>query len=321
MAYSFYTVLWVFLIYAFLGWCAEVAFATVKTRSFVNRGFLNGPYCPIYGFGMVIVALCLTPIEDSIVLLFLGSAVLTSLLEFVTGYVLERFFGDKWWDYSKMPLNIRGYICLPFSILWGVACVIIMRVIHPLVLKFIGLLDNRFGIVLTVILSALFLADAAMTVSTLLRLKKQLRLITEINEHMREFSDKLGEGIYQSTLTAMDASEKAKAGINEAKASLDEAKQKEKAELAQKKKRWEAEEKRIKEEIAASEKKSRGELEKFLSGRGFGERRLLKAFPAYRGGSRQEALDRLNELWNSFEARKKAQKEKNKRNKQNKQNQ
>lgn len=318
MPYSFYTVLWVFFIYAFLGWCAEVAFATVKTKTFVNRGFLNGPYCPIYGFGMVIVVLCLTPIEDSIALLFLGSAVLTSLLELITGYVLERFFGDKWWDYSKMPFNIRGYICLPFSILWGVACVIIMRVIHPLVLRLIGLLDNRFGIVLTVLLSVLFLADAAMTVSTLLRLKKQLRLITEINERMRDFSDKLGEGIYQSTMSALDASEKARAGINEAKTNLNEAKQKEKAEFAQIRKRWEAEEKRIREEIAASEKKSRKELENFLSGRSFGERRLLKAFPAYREGSRQEAIEKLNELWNSFEERKKTQKEKDRRNKQNK---
>lgn len=85
-----------FFIYAFLGWCTEVAFAACKEGRFVNRGFLNGPVCPIYGFGVVGVALALRPVMDSLPLLFLGSVVITSLIEFVTGFVLEKVFHAKW---------------------------------------------------------------------------------------------------------------------------------------------------------------------------------------------------------------------------------
>ena len=103
---------WVFLIYAFLGWCSEVVFAALNTGKFVNRGFCNGPICPIYGFGMLFVSLCLMPFRDNLPLLFILSLLLTSFIEFITGFVLEKFFNQKWWDYSKLPFNINGYVCL-----------------------------------------------------------------------------------------------------------------------------------------------------------------------------------------------------------------
>ena len=119
---------WFFFIYALLGWCGEVAFAAVKEKHFVNRGFLNGPLCPIYGVGVVaIVGLGLIA-GDNVFVLFVISAIVTSLIELVTGYVLKKLFRTRWWDYSDMPLNIGGYICLPFSLLWGAACVVIIKV-------------------------------------------------------------------------------------------------------------------------------------------------------------------------------------------------
>lgn len=330
MHYNWYLILWVFYIYAVLGWCAEVAFAAVKTRTFVNRGFLNGPYCPIYGVGMVIVVLCLTPIVDNIVLLFFGSALLTSLLELVTGYVLEKFFDDKWWDYSGLPLNIHGYVCLPFSLLWGAGCVVIMRVLHPMVMKLISLFCNTAGFVAACILAVLFLADVGMTVATLLHLKKQIRLVKQINERMHDFSDKLGTGIYEGTIAAVDASEKARtelkeasgkarakaadmsekarttaAGVSEkARTKAADVSEKAQAEYVQGKARWEAQKLRIKEEIAASEKKTREELDQLLAKRRFGEQRLLKAFPALRNGKMQPHLDRLQEVWKKSDTQK-----------------
>ena len=115
--YSFYEYLAFFVIYAFLGWCAEVIFNTINTGHFVNRGFLSGPVCPIYGFGMVIVVFCLTPLQKNWMLLFFGSMFLTSALEWITGYVLKKVFHTSWWDYSNQPFNLGGYICLRFSIL------------------------------------------------------------------------------------------------------------------------------------------------------------------------------------------------------------
>lgn len=85
----FYNLLFYFAIYSFAGWCGEVVFATIRHGRFVNRGMLHGAYCPIYGFGLIIVIVCLTPIKDSWLLLFVGSAVLTTVLEFITGFVLD----------------------------------------------------------------------------------------------------------------------------------------------------------------------------------------------------------------------------------------
>lgn len=90
----FYNLLFYFAIYSFAGWCGEVVFATIRHGKFVNRGMLHGAYCPIYGFGLITVIVCLTPIKDSWLLLFVGSAVLTTVLEFITGFVLDKLFGD-----------------------------------------------------------------------------------------------------------------------------------------------------------------------------------------------------------------------------------
>ena len=117
--FSVYQLLWYFFIYAVLGWCVEVIFCTATTGQWVNRGFLNGPLCPIYGFGMVIVLLCLIPLQGSLPLLFLGSFLLTSALELVTGFVLKKAFHTTWWDYSDQPFNLGGYVCLGFSLAWG----------------------------------------------------------------------------------------------------------------------------------------------------------------------------------------------------------
>lgn len=111
-----YEYVFYFVIYAFLGWCTEVAYKAVTVGQFVNRGFLNGPVCPIYGFGMVFVIWALTPVTDNAFLLFVGGFVITTLLEGVTGFVLEKLFHAKWWDYSSEPFNIGGYVCLKFSI-------------------------------------------------------------------------------------------------------------------------------------------------------------------------------------------------------------
>ena len=108
-----------FFLYAFLGWCAEVAFAAVTTRQLVNRGFLNGPQCPIYGFGMVALLVVLGPWRQNLPAVFFGSMVLATLVELVGGWLLYRLFHTRWWDYTDQRWNLGGYICPKFSLLWG----------------------------------------------------------------------------------------------------------------------------------------------------------------------------------------------------------
>ena len=109
-----------FFTYGFFGWCTEVAFAAFKQGKFVNRGFLNGPICPIYGVGVSVVVSFLTPLEESLILLYAASTILVTFIEWLTGYLMDKIFHHKWWDYSNQPLNIGGYVCLLFSLIWGI---------------------------------------------------------------------------------------------------------------------------------------------------------------------------------------------------------
>ena len=200
IGYSFGQMIWIVLVYSFLGWCCEVAFAAVRRGIFVNRGFLNGPVCPIYGFGVLIVLLVLEPVKDNLALLFFGSMVLTSALEFFIGFIMEQFFHDKWWDYSENPFNIKGYICLEFSLVWGAACVLVVDVIHPMIFKLICAIPEKLSLWLMVFFTAVLISDAVITLWNMLKLPKRLRAIDELEKAMTAVSDAIGEKVYEDVL-------------------------------------------------------------------------------------------------------------------------
>lgn len=221
-SYELYEFLWFFAVYAFLGWCVEVAYAAMCEGRFVNRGFLNGPYCPIYGFGVVLVIGLLTPLRTNGLLLFAGSVVLTSALEWLTGFVLEKVFHDKWWDYSDVPFNLNGYICLKFSILWGFACVFILEVFHPTVEALVDLIPRKLGWPLIVLLLIGFFADACVTAVSILRLNRRLKHMEEIAEKLKEVSDHLGGEISENVLELMEKQDEWKEKAEERKQKMQE---------------------------------------------------------------------------------------------------
>lgn len=182
-----------FIIYAFLGWCCEVGFAAAVEGRFVNRGFLNGPVCPIYGVGAVTVIILLSPLSDNAAALFIGAVILTSALEWFTGFILEKFFHEKWWDYTGEPLNIGGYICLKFSLLWGAACYIVVKAIHPLFIMLVGSIPRTALIIVLCVIGAAFIADITATVFELLKLQKSFRVINDAERKLRSLSDKIGQ--------------------------------------------------------------------------------------------------------------------------------
>ena len=266
MPQNIYQAVWIFIIYAFLGWCSEVAFAAVNKGKFVNRGFLNGPVCPIYGVGMLIVVLCLWNLRDRPLLLFLGSALLTTALEFVTGFVLERFFHDKWWDYSDMPFNIKGYVCLKFTILWGLAASFIIGAIHRFIYMLIEETPFVLGVILLAVFSAAFIADFIVTLTALVKLPKKLKAMAEAERALRAVSDKIGENISDTTIAAK---EKGEALAEENKPRL--------------------------EELKAEYEKKKKELLAMLE-RNFVQRRIFKAFPNLKNGRYKAIFDRIGEL-------------------------
>lgn len=202
----YYLILY-FFTYGFLGWCAEVAYAAVKERRFVNRGFLNGPICPIYGVGVSAVLLLLEPFENNLVLLYVASVIVVTLIEGITGVALDKIFHHKWWDYSNQPLNIGGYVCMIFSLIWGVACVFIVKVFQPLIYKVMQLLPHTLGVVLIVVLSLVLFADLYVTASGILKFNKRLEMMERVAAELREFSDKMGSNIYENVMDTMEKQE------------------------------------------------------------------------------------------------------------------
>ena len=120
-----------FLIYSFLGWVIEVASCSKIQKKFVDRGFLIGPYCPIYGTAALIIILLLKKYENDLAVLFVMSIVVCSVIEYVTSYIMEKLFKTRWWNYSDKPFNINGRICLSNSFLFGFLGVLLVYFINP----------------------------------------------------------------------------------------------------------------------------------------------------------------------------------------------
>lgn len=204
-----------FFVYGFLGWCTEVAFAAWKEHRFVNRGFLNGPICPIYGIGVSLVVQFLSPYKDNLILLYITSIILVTTLEWLTGFVLEKIFHNKWWDYSNMPLNLNGYVCLLFSLMWGIACVLIVDFIHPVFHAILAHIPFPLGITLIIVLGIVLFADLYVTASGILKLNKRLERMHEIADELHQISDKLGENIYENTIIALEKQNELKESMTE----------------------------------------------------------------------------------------------------------
>ncbi|MGE4277534.1 MAG: hypothetical protein AB7E30_10225 [Lawsonibacter sp.] len=289
-----YQFFWIFFIYAFLGWCTEVSYAALNTGRFINRGFLNGPVCPIYGFGIVIVLACLTPLKYNFFLLFLGSVVLTSALELITGFVLEKIFHQRWWDYSEKPFNLRGYVCLQFSVLWGLACVFVVDILHPSIEFLIRIIPLTLGWVLLGLFAAVMAVDLAATVRTIAKINRQLSQIDELASKIKEASNEFGETLADKVLDAAEKGSDLKGDLDCFVGAL--ANRKEGLEDALSVKKSELQENLGDFLESLDERKAK--LETLLDKAAFGQRRLMDAFPRMRSTDHKQALDRLRRRMN-----------------------
>ena len=203
--FSLYHILAFFLIYSCLGWCLEVVYAAATTGQLVNRGFLNGPVCPIYGFGMILVLFFLTPLEGSLLLLYLGGVLLPSVLELVGGWVLYKLYRTRWWDYSDRPFNIGGYICLEFSLLWGVGALLMVKAVHPAIAALVDIVPPLVGFILMCLLYAVYAADVVATGISASDLARELDALEKVADSMHAVSDAMTEIL---GTTAMDMDQK-----------------------------------------------------------------------------------------------------------------
>ena len=331
--FSLYQVFAYFLIYSCLGWCLEVIYAAVTTGQLINRGFLNGPVCPIYGFGMVIVLFALTPLSHSLLLLYLGGVILPSALELVGGWALYKLYHTRWWDYSDYPFNIGGYICLEFSLLWGVGTLIVMKLVHPIIADAVALIPPLVGLILMFLLYAIYAADTIATAFAASDLARDLDALEKVADSMHAVSDamtellgtnamamdqKMDESRLQFKLAAAEARDNAaKLNAREAAAAMrakaDEAM--EAAKRASQDAKLNASEaanavklaakgtaertaellrlEQLAEELQARSEELRSRTQRATPH--FGKRRMLRAFPKLKHGAQNRSLDTLRE--------------------------
>ena len=217
----YYSILY-FFVYGFLGWCTEVIFAAFKQHRFVNRGFLNGPICPIYGVGVTLVIACLEAFQSNLLLLYISSVILVTVLEGVTGWAMDKLFHNKWCDYSKLPFNIGGYVCLLFSLIWGVACVFIVYFVHPLIHQVLSLIPHTAGIALIAILGIALLSDMIVTTSAIVKFNQYLELLKHITDELHAISNQIGAELYQNVMHVLDMQESSRQKLDDVKLEVSE---------------------------------------------------------------------------------------------------
>ena len=174
-----------FIIYSFIGWLLESTYKSVNQGKFINSGFLHGPLCPIYGYGAMIMYLLLKDLTNNIFILFLFGLIVLSVFEYIVGLFLELVFKTKYWDYSKRKFNIHGRVCLLNSLYWGILGIVFMDVIHPLVMKLVGIIPKKYLIVAVSGILALMLIDTVITIIGLIKINIKLKNWEKITEDIK----------------------------------------------------------------------------------------------------------------------------------------
>lgn len=314
---TLYAAVWYFMIYSFLGWVLEVVYHAVGQGLVVNRGFLNGPVCPIYGVGVILIfTLAELVYEGGVeatqtIVLFAGGVVFATAVELFGGWALDKLFHARWWDYSNEPFNLHGYICLKFSLLWGLAIVFIVRVLHPFIAAHsAAIIPEKYGWPVLAVLGAAYLADIIVTVAIIIGLNKRITELDDMRANMRTVSDNLSEVLGKGGLMTAQRIESGQVQAALAKAELAEKMEAGRAEAAGRieKVRADAQQRRDARAEALEAQLDRAEatvgvwFEKQSKMRTYIMKRIIKAFPDFALHEHEETLAELKqyieEHWN-----------------------
>lgn len=204
-----------FIIYSFFGWCMEVVVALICEKKLINRGFLIGPLCPIYGVGVVLINILLYRYMDDPVVLFVMAVLICSILEYFTGYIMEKLFKARWWDYSHKKFNVNGRICLDNLVAFGLLGLLVMYVLNPFFTNIISKLSIITIYVICIILLIIFIVDLIVSFKIISGFKNVAKSMKkdnteEITNKVRELLLRRG-GLYKRLILAFkdfQASEK-----------------------------------------------------------------------------------------------------------------
>ena len=181
-----------FSVYSMIGWLCESIYCSIPQKRWINRGFLNGPFCPVYGFGALLILAVLSPLLGvfefplELIVLFFTATLLTSVLEYVTSVLLEKLFHTSWWDYSNHKYQIHGRVCLMNSLLFGVMSTLVLEVLHPLISSLLIAIPRIVSFPLAGGLFVYFILDGTVTTIGILRMNGKLAQLQTILDEIRE---------------------------------------------------------------------------------------------------------------------------------------
>lgn len=182
-----------FFIYSFLGWLMEVCVTFKEEKKFVNRGFLIGPYCPIYGIGCLLIIFFLNRYKDDLLVLFVMSIFLCGILEYMTSFLMEKLFHARWWDYSDKKFNINGRVCLSVLASFGILGCVMLRFIHPKVIEIMSMINPNLLFVTTIVITTLFIVDNIATFEIMNNIKNEFSNVKK--DYTRKIRAKVNEMI------------------------------------------------------------------------------------------------------------------------------
>ena len=190
-----FTYFMLFFIYAILGWIIETTLVSIEKRNLVNRGFLIGPYCPIYGFGGLAITILLKNYTKDPIVLFLMAVIICGILEYFTSYIMEKIFKARWWDYSAKKYNINGRICLETVVPFGILGCLVMYVLNPITFKYLNMLSNSMLNIISAICFTIFITDNIVSYNVISSFTKTVKTINvgKIKDNTEEITKKVRE--------------------------------------------------------------------------------------------------------------------------------
>lgn len=207
----FHTVFFMFMFFSFIGWCSEVVYVGILTEhKFVNRGFLHGPICPIYGCGGLVILFLPKVLYSTWIPLFAASLILCSLVEYFASWILEKMFHTLWWDYSHYKFHINGRICLLNAVLFGIMGVVAIHFVIPYVMEFINFLGDKFITHISLALGLVFTVDLIITIKRLVDFNMTMMHLKTFRENLKDHYGK-EEWFHGETLSEMISAIKEKA--------------------------------------------------------------------------------------------------------------
>lgn len=284
------------MVYSFIGWCGEMVYCSIYQRKLCEkRGFLNGPLCPIYGHGALIVLLCLNGGCKNPLLTFILGAILTSMVEYITSYVMEKLFHMRWWDYSRYKYHINGRVCLLNSTLFGLASVFLCHMANPPIANWLeNIITTAVGVPLAMVLLVIYLTDIILSVRSAIQIGDRLAKLHAIHNELAEKLDELKSEQHQ-------ALEVERERISQRKAEFIQAAHTKLEPLAERGGEFTA-------RLESAKEETRQKLHILYNRPDIFERRMLHSFPTMRSTRHPEAMRK----WREYLENRKMEKRKHK---------